>query len=107
MARVGAVVSDLLFASKVTETLAAAGHEVALVAAVGDPALEDASILIVDLAEVDPATAVAAGKPVLGFYPHTDAAVRDRAHAAGVDVAVPRSRFVREMPALVEGLLRS
>jgi hypothetical protein len=42
---------------------------------------------------------------VLGFYPHTDAELRKRAEAAGVDLVVPRSRLAREMPELIQRLL--
>ena len=45
------------------------------------------------------------GLPVLGFYPHPDAELRQQAETAGVDLVVPRSRLVREMPDLVERLL--
>jgi hypothetical protein len=42
---------------------------------------------------------------VLGFYQHTDAETKARADAAGLDLAVPRSRMVRELPELAARLL--
>jgi hypothetical protein len=42
------------------------------------------------------------GVPVIGFYQHTDVDTRKRADEAGLAVAVPRSRMVRELPELVE-----
>jgi NAD(P)-dependent dehydrogenase (short-subunit alcohol dehydrogenase family) len=105
MARIVAIAPDLMFASKIAETLAAAGHEVTICASVSEAQPEDAELLIADLDRVDPAAVTGLGPPVLGFYPHTDAELRQRAEAAGVDLVVPRSRMAREMPQLVKGLL--
>ena len=106
MARVTAIAPDLMFASRIAETLGASGHDVALAPAVAEARdLERADLLIADL-DREPADAVVGlGMPVLGFYSHTDVDVRRAAEAAGVDVVVPRSRMVREMPDLVERLL--
>ena len=103
MARVAAVVPDLFFASKVKETLTAAGHEVELVAA-GAPVVAD--VLVVDL-DAAGAEVEAPGTPRLGFYSHVDVETRERAEAAGFELVVPRSRMAREMPALVTRLLGS
>jgi hypothetical protein len=46
------------------------------------------------------------GLPSLGFYPHTDMETRRAAEEAGIDVVVPRSRMARELPELIERLLR-
>jgi hypothetical protein len=43
--------------------------------------------------------------PAIGFYQHTDAGTKQRADAAGLAFAVPRSRMVRELPELVERAL--
>ena len=43
--------------------------------------------------------------PVLAFFAHVEPDVRERALAAGVELAVPRSRIAREGPALLAGLL--
>ena len=51
-------------------------------------------------------SAVAAhGVPVLGFHQHTDPESKRIAEEAGVAIVVPRSRLMREMPELVDGLL--
>jgi hypothetical protein len=106
MATVAALIADLMFASRVEETLRAAGHDVVVVPTI--EALEDqsgADLVIADLAEIDPSALQRTASPVLGFYSHVDVDTRRRAEAAGIDVVVPRSRMAREMPELVESLL--
>ena len=120
MARVLALVPDLLFGSRLQGSLVAAGHEIELV---GD---EDqlrarltehepaADVLIVDLTQADfDGTGIVASllrggelerTRTLGFYAHVDAAARERAERAGFDVVVPRSRMAREGAQLVTRL---
>ena len=105
MARVVAIAPDLMFASKISETLTAAGHDVALAPSASEAPLDEADLLIADLERENPEAVVGLGIPVLGFYPHTEAELRQAAEAVGVDLVVPRSRMAREMPQLVEGLL--
>jgi len=105
MARIAAIATDLLLGSRISETLTAAGHDVTLSGSLPEAPLEDAELLIADLERESPEALVGLGKPVLGFYPHTDAELRELADAAGVDLVVPRSRLVREMPQLVARLL--
>jgi hypothetical protein len=107
VARVVALVGDLMLASRVEATLAGAGHEVILNPRDDGESSAGADLIIANVDEVDPASVVSLGKPVLGFYRHTDPEKRRRAEAAGVDLVVPRSRLARELPELVEGLLRS
>ena len=92
---------DLLFGSKIQSALEAAGHSLT------EPGKAD--LLIADVDAVDPVEAVnaAAGAPTLGFYPHVDVELRRRAEDAGFDRVVPRSRMAREMPSLVEWLLKA
>ena len=106
MARVLAVATDLMFASRIEATLGAAGHEVALASSLAEaPELEATDLLVVDL-DREPAEAVVGlGMPVLGFYAHLNVETRQGAEAAGVDLVVPRSRMAREMPELVDRLL--
>jgi hypothetical protein len=106
VAEVVAIAPDLMFASRIQEALGSAGHKVRLAPSISEAeALEDADLLVADL-DREPADAlVGLGMPVLGFYSHTDVETRRAAEAAGVDVAVPRSRMVREMPELVGRLL--
>ena len=102
MSRVVAVTGDLLFGSRIQKTLESSGHQVEL-SEVPDPS---ADLLIVDLpAFGDPGSLAGLSCPVLGYYSHVDPGPRDAALEAGVELAVPRSRLVREMPELVEALL--
>ncbi len=114
MARVVALVPDLLFGSKVQAALAAAGHDVVLTTAEVDTAGLD--VLVVDLT-TDAIDGVAVvehlrsggalqGVRTLGFYAHVQPAVRERALAAGFDQVVPRSRMAREGADLVGRLAR-
>lgn len=103
--RVAAIVGELMFASRVKGILERAGHEVTLAS---DPeAVADADVIVADLMEVDVTVLVAAGLPTLGIYNHTFPDVRDQALAAGVTLAVPRSRFVREAAELVDRIAPS
>ena len=43
--------------------------------------------------------------PAIGFYSHVDTDTKARADAAGIAMAVPRSRMARELPDLVEKVL--
>jgi hypothetical protein len=105
VARVLALVPDLMLASRVEATLSAAGHEVTVAS---DPAavkLADADLIVADVGEVDPVAIGDQGPPVLGFCRHTEPETRRRAEAAGVDLVVPRSRLARELPELAARLL--
>lgn len=104
MARVVAIVSDLMLASRVTTSLTGAGHEVEQTSAI--PAELDAVDLVVaDLDVAEPEALGDVGVPVIGFYQHTDTDTKARADAAGLAFAVPRSRMVRELPELAERVL--
>jgi hypothetical protein len=105
VARVVSIATDLMLASKVDAMLTAAGHHVILARSVEDAALDEAEIVVADLDAADPAALGALDVPVLGYYSHVDVDIRKAADAAGVDLAVPRSRMARELPALVEQLL--
>lgn len=104
MARVLALVSDLMLASRVDGALTAAGHEVVVR---GEPGADAASfdLVVADLEAVDAGEAAALGPPSLGFYSHVDVETRRRAEAAGFDLVVPRSRMARELPELAARLL--
>mgnify|MGYP001157628941 FL=1 len=105
MAKVLVAVSDLMLSSRVVEGLKAAGHEPLLKPSIPAEVPEGASLLVCDLDAVDATEAVALGLPTLGFYSHTDVETRKRALEAGFGMVVPRSRMVRELPALVDGLI--
>jgi hypothetical protein len=104
MARVAAVIPDLLFGSRVKGALEAAGHEVQLVATA--EGTDGADVLVVDLMadRVDVEALAARPARTLGFFAHVEPAVRERALAAGFDQVVPRSRMAREGGELVSRL---
>jgi hypothetical protein len=103
VARVLAIVPDLMLASRVQESLRAAGHEVTVEAALPDPIEADA--IVCDLDAVDPMQVAGVAVPALGFYSHVDVETRREAEAAGIDKVVPRSRMSRELPELLQELL--
>ena len=107
MARVLALVPDLMLASRVEATLAGAGHDVVVSSDPPGRLPGEADIIVADVGDVDPGLVAGNGVPVLGVYRHTDPATRARAEDAGVDLVVPRSRLARELPELVERLLRA
>jgi hypothetical protein len=106
MARVVAIVTDLLLGSRVDAMLSAAGHDVVLAPSLAEAPLEGMELLVADLDVENPEALVGLGVPVLAYYSHVDVGTREAAEAAGVDLAVPRSRMARELPALAEKLLR-
>jgi hypothetical protein len=103
VARILAVVPDLMLSSRVVELLGGAGHTVDVVPAL--PESSEAEVVVCDLDAVDHAAVGALELPSLGFYSHVEVETRRAAEAAGVDLVVPRSRMARELPALVDGLL--
>ncbi len=105
MARVVAISTDLLLGSKVEAMLRATGHEVATAASVSTATLDDADLIVADLDAESADALVGLGMPVLGYYSHVDVETKRAADAAGIDLAVPRSRMARELPELVAGLL--
>jgi DNA-binding NarL/FixJ family response regulator len=122
VARVVALVPDLLFGSRVQGMLAAAGNEVELVGdehrvrdCLGDAAAPAVAVLVVDLTndaldgpalvEALSAEGALAQTRTLGFYAHVDVSARERAEQAGFDLVVPRSRMAREGAALVASLV--
>jgi CheY-like chemotaxis protein len=116
MARVVALIPDLLFGSHVQEQLAGAGHVVHLVGDVerARERLPATDVLVVDLTDPDldgaalvrdlAGAGVLASVSTLGFYAHVEPIVRERALAAGFDLVVPRSRMAREGADLVAAL---
>lgn len=119
MARIAALVPDLLFGSRVQAALEQAGHEVDLLGS--EPEAWDEvggiDVLVVDLTTdvLDGAALVETlkmggelhGVRTLGFFAHVHPEVRERALRAGFDQVVPRSRMAREGAELVERLVSS
>jgi len=105
VARVIAIAPDLMLGSRIDTALSAAGHDVVLAATVAEAPLDGAELLVADVEVEPPEAVVGLGPPVLGYYSHKNADARAAAEAAGVDLVVPRSRLVRELPELAERLL--
>jgi hypothetical protein len=105
VARVVAVAPDLLLGSKVEAMLTAAGHDVTLSSSLAEAPLDGAELLVADLDTENPEALVGLGVPVLGYYSHVNTGTKQTADAAGIDLAVPRSRMARELPLLVDQLL--
>jgi hypothetical protein len=105
LARVLSISADLMLGSRVQETLTAAGHEVLTSPSVAEASWDGIDLIVADLDLENPEALVGLGMPVLGYYSHVDVETRRAAEAAGVDLAVPRSRMARELPDLVKGLL--
>lgn len=103
MARIAALSADLMLASRVRASLEAAGHDVEQGTAL--EGVGDVNLIVADLDAVQPEELSDVAVPVIGFYPHTDVALKDRADSAGIDLVVPRSRMARELPELVDRLL--
>jgi hypothetical protein len=103
VAKIAAIVSDLMLASRVSESLKAAGHEVSVETKPPDPIEADAIVCDLDTSDID--AIVATNLPTLGFYSHVDIATKQQAEAAGLTLVVPRSRMSRELPALITKLL--
>ena len=121
MARVLALVPDLLFGSRVQGSLTTAGDEVELIGDV--PRLRERlsapdeprpDVLVVDLtdAQLDGPSLheslvendLLDSIKTLAFYSHVEADVRAQAEQAGFDVVIPRSRMAREGAQLVARL---
>jgi hypothetical protein len=105
VARIVAVSADLLLGSKVEAMLSAAGHEVILASTLSEAPHDDVDLLVADLDTENPEALAGLGIAVLGYYSHIDVETRQAAEAAGIDLAVPRSRMARELPELAERLL--
>jgi hypothetical protein len=105
MAQVVSIAEDLMLASRVDGMLTAAGHHVILARSLEQASLDGADLVVADLEAVSPEELAGLAVPVLGYYSHVDVGIKKAADAAGLDLAVPRSRMARELPALVEKLL--
>lgn len=107
MARVLALIPDLLFGSTVHAALTGAGHQVELVSRL--PPEVDADVLVVDLTSdasgrIESTQRQRSEARTLAFYSHVEGEVREQALQAGFDLVVPRSRMARDGVALVERL---
>jgi hypothetical protein len=113
VARVVALIPDLLFGSNVLGALRAAGHDVALVSDEEGVRRElpTAEALVVDLT-AEPAARIEQVSAIphdhvktLAFYSHVEQDVRAQADQAGFDLVIPRSRMAREGAAILTRLV--
>lgn len=113
--RVLVLVRDLMFLSKIRETLRSLDLEPLTLGSALDldsPGADRTALLIADVndAGLDPMEAIARartrGIPVLAFGSHVDMASLEGARKAGADEVVPRSVFSSRLPDLVLSLLR-
>lgn len=125
MARVLALIPDLLFGSQVQGALVVAGHDVELtsepeqaeriLAGIGGktrPAvlvidLDSDKFNGVDFVENRKAVGALLGTRTIGFYPHVNEDVRAQAERVDLDLVVPRSRLAREGPVLIAQVVGS
>jgi len=105
VARVLAISTDLLLGSKVEAMLRAAGHEVTLAPSLAQASLDEVDLVVADLDAESPADLAGLAMPVLGYYSHVDVETKKASEAAGIALAVPRSRMARELPDLAAKLL--
>lgn len=109
-----ALVSDLLFESKLAAT--AAAIEVPLNVVRTPEALNaqlaNAVGVIIDLtistgdavAAISATRAAAVDLPIIAFFPHVDAALGRSARAAGATEVLPRSKFAERLPEILARL---
>lgn len=106
MADVVAVVTDLLFQSRIAAAARSAGRDVRYIHSYDD--LDDVhghAIALVDLdAALDVLAAISrlvASGPVVAFGPHVDTERRKAARRAGAGRVLAKSKFVTELPTLL------
>lgn len=103
MARILALVEELMLASRVEGALRLSGHEVEVRGPI--PQDEVFDLIVCDLDTADLTAIAKRPEPAIGFYSHLDVEARSGAKAAGIEMVIPRSRMSRELPKLVERLL--
>jgi hypothetical protein len=108
-----ALVADLMVAVRIEEASKKTGARVLVLDSIDDlpSALDGATLMVADLAmpgfdiEAVASAAKEAGVELIGFYPHVDTFLRRAANDAGVSKVYPRSRFLRDLPGILnEGL---
>ena len=107
--KVAALVSDLMFTSKIREVALAQAVEVQIAK---DPAAiaDDSEIVVIDLearrfSAVDALVALRSRLPnahLIGFFSHVNEELGAKALEAGANEVMPRSKFVRVLPDLVK-----
>ena len=104
--KVLALVTDLIFASRISAEAKAAGSQVQILRKPEQLAQAEGELLLADL-NLDGAPAAAAdwgskdGRRVVGFVSHMDSAAIAAAKDAGVQEIMARSRFIQVLPQLL------
>lgn len=115
MKRILAIVPDLLIEVQIEGAAKRLNAVVETVSVQEAPELIASTrpeLVIVDLAtpglEVEAITSAAleAQVPVAGFYPHVEDKLRRAAKEAGIEHVYARSRFLRELPVILEERLK-
>jgi hypothetical protein len=104
--RVLALVTDLMFGSRIAAEAKAAGVQVQILRKPEQLAEAEGDILLADLNLQGAATAAATwagkeGRRVIGFVSHLDVAAIAAAREAGVQEIMARSRFIQVLPELL------
>ena len=111
-----AVVSDMIFATRISGTAQQLGAACNVVKNLDDlnAALESRppQTVLVDMEceGLSPADAIRVVKAtcadarVIAFFPHPQTDLMDQAKAAGADETIPRSAFVQRLPDLLKGV---
>lgn len=115
MAHVVAVISDLIFKTKVDSTARSIGAEASVVASIeelrGVLSAKPVSLVVVDMQlpgeEATETIAAAAGhtpRPrIVAFHSHVQTELADAAKRAGADEVIPRSAFSSGLAAILQG----
>ena len=112
MADVAALIDDIFFQAKLTETARQLGIDLRACADANTFVAEISNgkpkLVIVDLnAQANPLEAIATAKsaapdvPVIGFFSHVQTELAERARAAGCTEAMPRSKFTRDLATIL------
>jgi CheY-like chemotaxis protein len=120
MQRIGLIVDDMFFVSKIAAAAERAGSRVERIKSLADIdllATDPPALVIIDLNSdrLDPIQAIESLKsrpelnrvPVVGFVSHVQVDLIRRAEAAGCDYVAPRSRFTQLLAEIVSGNLAS
>ena len=106
-----ALITDLFFTSRISAAARKASRQVRFVRSAPElDGIEEPSVVLVDLdADVDviEMIRVIAGRgwaaSIIAFGPHLDTVKRKAARAAGADRVLAKSKFVTELPRIMEG----
>lgn len=101
------LVRDLMFASRISVEARRAGVPLRVVREPADLAGQEGRLLVVDLQQDGAVEAAGewrrqSSREVVGFFFHVNPEAIARAFEAGIRTAIPRSRFVEDLPRLLK-----